>query len=236
MYDGHSSHTCICLQVIEWSRSHRVIPFILTPHSSHILQPLDIGVFSHFKRVYSQTCTKFMRKNPGGTITRCDLSSFVCKAFQQAATPGNDTNSILKAGIVPLNPFVICGNLLAPAQLLNASSDSILLTKKISILLPILQSKISAPSAESAKTTKSKHCLSGRKVITKDNVFRQLHLNNVCLHKPHLNTLGVSADDLSLRSKALMIHNPQPRVMISRKTADGELPSPSRTYGFVAVQ
>ena len=50
--DGHSSH--VNKQLIDFCESHNVALFWLSPHSTHLLQPLDIGLFGplqHFYRI-----------------------------------------------------------------------------------------------------------------------------------------------------------------------------------------
>ena len=68
LYDGHSSHVGVPL--IEWARDHRIILMVLPPHSSHLLQPLDVGLFGPLKLAFSSQCSEFMRTNPGRVITR----------------------------------------------------------------------------------------------------------------------------------------------------------------------
>ena len=45
--DGHGSH--ITIEVIEFAQSNNIHLLCLPSHTSHILQPLDIGVFKSFK-------------------------------------------------------------------------------------------------------------------------------------------------------------------------------------------
>ena len=52
--DGHGSH--ITLDVIELASTNDVHLLCLPAHTSHILQPLDIGVFKSFKSGYSKAC------------------------------------------------------------------------------------------------------------------------------------------------------------------------------------
>jgi hypothetical protein len=47
MLDGHGSHTSEELTLYYWE--HKIIPFQLPSHSSHILQPLDVGIFQTLK-------------------------------------------------------------------------------------------------------------------------------------------------------------------------------------------
>ena len=42
LYDGHRSH--IGIDLIEWARENKIL-FVLPPHCSHILQPIEIGCF-----------------------------------------------------------------------------------------------------------------------------------------------------------------------------------------------
>ena len=48
LYDGHSSH--VGLDLIETAQADNVHLFVLPPHSSHILQPLDVSIFGPFKK------------------------------------------------------------------------------------------------------------------------------------------------------------------------------------------
>ena len=54
LYDAHWSH--VCSPVIEWARENNITLFILPPHCSHFLQPLDIGCFSPLKAKFNQEC------------------------------------------------------------------------------------------------------------------------------------------------------------------------------------
>jgi hypothetical protein len=48
--DGHTSH--VSLPFIEYCEQQNIIPLCLPPHSTHILQPLDVGVFSPLSKAY----------------------------------------------------------------------------------------------------------------------------------------------------------------------------------------
>ena len=47
LYDGHRSH--FSLDLIEWAKTNNIILFVLPPHCSHILQPMDVGCFGPSK-------------------------------------------------------------------------------------------------------------------------------------------------------------------------------------------
>ncbi len=43
LYDGATSH--VSASLIQWALSKKVILMVLPAHSSHLTQPLDVGVF-----------------------------------------------------------------------------------------------------------------------------------------------------------------------------------------------
>ena len=47
LYDGHMSH--ISLELIEWAQNQHIVLFVLPAHTSHVLQPMDIGCFGPFE-------------------------------------------------------------------------------------------------------------------------------------------------------------------------------------------
>ncbi|RPB01252.1 CENP-B protein [Choiromyces venosus 120613-1] len=50
LFDGHNSH--VNINFLEYCIKNRVIPICLPPRTSHRLQPLNISVFSPYKRAY----------------------------------------------------------------------------------------------------------------------------------------------------------------------------------------
>ena len=59
--DGHGSH--ISFDLIELARSNNVDLFRLPAHTSHIMQPMDLGVFGPFKASWSREVEDFMKKS-----------------------------------------------------------------------------------------------------------------------------------------------------------------------------
>jgi hypothetical protein len=52
LVDGHSSH--VNMEFIDWADRHRIIVMILPPHTTHRLQPLDVGMFQALATAYSK--------------------------------------------------------------------------------------------------------------------------------------------------------------------------------------
>jgi hypothetical protein len=61
--DGHSSH--ITTNVIAFCMRNAIDLLILPPHCSHILQPLDVGVFAPLKRALASETDATLRLDTG---------------------------------------------------------------------------------------------------------------------------------------------------------------------------
>jgi hypothetical protein len=61
--DGHSSH--INLEFLNTCDRLRILVLILSPHSTHKLQPCDVGCFLYLATYYSQKVTNILHKSAG---------------------------------------------------------------------------------------------------------------------------------------------------------------------------
>ena len=57
IFDGHASH--ISIQVVELAQSHQIDLLCLPAHTTHLQQPLDVGVFKSLKAYYYKACKKY---------------------------------------------------------------------------------------------------------------------------------------------------------------------------------
>ena len=118
--DGHGSH--VTLDAIVLARANDVH---LPSHTSHILQPLDIGVFKSFKAGYAKACRKYMMDNPGRVITSGVIASLVGTTWVEYVIPVNILGGFKKSGIFPLNQSEVSDRMLVPSVNFNPSiSDS----------------------------------------------------------------------------------------------------------------
>ena len=46
LHDGHKSH--ISLNLLDWADEKNIKLFVLPAHTSHFLQPLDVGCFRYY--------------------------------------------------------------------------------------------------------------------------------------------------------------------------------------------
>ncbi|EED15091.1 pogo transposable element, putative [Talaromyces stipitatus ATCC 10500] len=99
--DGHGSH--LTAEFDRTCTDHKIIPVCMPPHSSHLLQPLDVGCFAVLKRHYGQLVEQRMRLG----FNHIDKIDFLT-AFPQARTVAYKAqtirNSFAATGLVPFNP------------------------------------------------------------------------------------------------------------------------------------
>ena len=66
IFDGHESH--ITWEFIKFALSHRIICLCLPPHSTHLVQPLDVVIFSSYAAEYSKVGLNY---SPTGSWLAC---------------------------------------------------------------------------------------------------------------------------------------------------------------------
>lgn len=52
IFDGHGSH--ITMEMVELAKEHNIVLYRLPPHTTHKLQPLDVGFFNHIQREWEK--------------------------------------------------------------------------------------------------------------------------------------------------------------------------------------
>jgi hypothetical protein len=79
---------------------------LLPPHSSHRLQPLDVGVFRAFKMRFGQLREEEIASNPGWLNSKDNkivLATLVSKAMVTACNPKNIRSGFKRTSIFPFN-------------------------------------------------------------------------------------------------------------------------------------
>ena len=110
--DGHNSHTT--LKFLLYAERNGIIILCLPPHTTHKLQPLDVGVFNFLAKAWSKEVTE--AGQAGQRITKFNLLSYYSRARATALTPDIISSSFRKCGIWPLDRQVITDRDLAPAD------------------------------------------------------------------------------------------------------------------------
>ncbi|KAJ0125594.1 Uncharacterized protein HZ326_31301 [Fusarium oxysporum f. sp. albedinis] len=106
--DRHESHHSVDFK--RYYKTNKIITLYMPPHSSHLLQPLDVGCFSVLKQAYSREIKHLIRCS----ITYVSKTEFFLAfyaAFQATMTEINIKEGFRGAGIVPLDPEYIVSKL-----------------------------------------------------------------------------------------------------------------------------
>lgn len=106
--DGHSSH--ITANVISFCMQKAIDLLILPPHCSHILQPLDVGVFAPLKRALASETDAALRLDTG-RISRVEWVEMYIRARRKALTSSNIRSGWRGAGLAPLSPITVLDKL-----------------------------------------------------------------------------------------------------------------------------
>lgn len=109
--DGHGSHATP--EFDQYCKDRNIITLCMPAHSSHLLQPLDVGCFSVLKRSYGTQVAEFMRLG----INHIDKAEFLYAlklARNSALTESNIRTAFAATGLVPRNPDRVLSTLQRP--------------------------------------------------------------------------------------------------------------------------
>ncbi|CDM38452.1 Probable transposable element [Penicillium roqueforti FM164] len=106
--DGHGSHLTPKFDQI--CEDNDIIPICMPPHSSHLLQPLDIGCFAVLKRSYGRLVETIIRHRINH-IDKLDFLEAYPSARIEAFKPETIKNSFSAAGLLPFLPDQVLSKL-----------------------------------------------------------------------------------------------------------------------------
>jgi hypothetical protein len=98
--DGHSTHTKN-FKLVQMARQNNVHIFVIPPHTSHRLQPLDVSFMFPLSSYYGQECKNWLRNNPGKAVTIHETGQLFGNAYQRTATTQNAISGFKNTGICP---------------------------------------------------------------------------------------------------------------------------------------
>ena len=104
IFDGYGSH--ITQPFIEYCWEHRIRPFQLPPHSTHLLQPLDVGIF----QTYKLNLKKSIQNEVFHGLTEMSKTDFfsIFQAFSDHTfAPKRIQSAFRKTGLVPYDPAIV---------------------------------------------------------------------------------------------------------------------------------
>lgn len=105
---GHESHHSVDFEL--YCKANNIIALCMPAHSSHILQPLDVGCFSPLKKAYGRQIEEKIRRGTSH-VTKEDFFPAFHAAFQRSMTEKNIQGGFRGAGIVPHDPESVLSKL-----------------------------------------------------------------------------------------------------------------------------
>jgi hypothetical protein len=106
--DGHESH--LNQDFKDYCIEHKILTLYMPPHSSHVLQLLNVVYFSPLKRKYSQRVRDLARQRVFYINKEGFLPAFR-DAFFDVFTEANCRKAFQASGLVPINAQVVLDRL-----------------------------------------------------------------------------------------------------------------------------
>ncbi|XP_046560004.1 MFS-type transporter clz9-like [Haliotis rubra] len=177
LFDGHRSHVSVALS--EWARKRNLILFVPPAHTSHILQPMDVGCFGPFERIYCNIRHEYLRENAAKRVQKHSICRLGCKAYSAALTPANIQAFFRKCGISPFDKHAVNKINFVPATVYKKTENAAMAgtenqTKATIVLLTTSASELSTQRETNLQTTSK---------TTVSNFFQRL--DNVIFEDPN---------------------------------------------------
>jgi transposase len=102
--DGHKSHQSLKFQ--ELCKENNIYTLYMPPHSSYLLQPLNVGCFSLLKRAYSHEVVSLIRHHINH-VTKLEFLPAFKTAYNRLFTSEDMCSAFRGAGLVPLQPDTV---------------------------------------------------------------------------------------------------------------------------------
>ncbi len=112
-FDGHYSHLSIAL--IKKAKSLGIHLLCLPPNTTHILQPLDVGVFGPVKSEWRKILKCYKLKTRASNVTKDEFPGLIKELWEKSIKPEHLRGGFKSAGLAPFNPGVISPHRLSPS-------------------------------------------------------------------------------------------------------------------------
>jgi hypothetical protein len=111
--DGHSSH--LSSEFLGFCHDHNILPLCLPPHTTHLLQPLDVGCFGPLAHYYRMEVDEATQYGLHG-VSKYDFLQFYSVAREKAFRVETIRSAFRKAGIVPTDSTMVLEQLIPSSE------------------------------------------------------------------------------------------------------------------------
>jgi len=108
LLDGHGSHCT--REFISYCDEKKIIPFCLPPHTTHLLQPLDVVVFQPLKHYHAEAIDHATRTGCSD-FNKIEFLAAITSIRAQAFKKSTIVSAFRKTGLIPYNPQLILSQL-----------------------------------------------------------------------------------------------------------------------------
>ena len=103
----HNSYSSHCTkEFIDYCDLHNVIPFCLSPHSSYLLQPLDVVVFQPYKHYHTEA-VKAATSSRCSEFDKVEFLDRIDSICQQTFKTSTICAAFRATGVIPYNPDIV---------------------------------------------------------------------------------------------------------------------------------
>ena len=120
LLNGHGSH--VTLELVTEAAKQNTIIICLPPHTTHILQPLDVSVFKSVKHVWVQLLKEFKSEKFEAVVSKRSFPSLLSQLWKESFFPEHLVSGFHATGIHPLNRSIIREDKLKPSEAYSGTS------------------------------------------------------------------------------------------------------------------
>ena len=129
LLDGYDSH--LTWTALQFCQQQKVIVVLLTPHTTHFMQPLDVALFQQWKHYHAEAIDHSVRRGCGN-FDRSAFLGYIEKIRELTFTPRNIKAGFRKCGYWPFRPVEVLQQLVVDGVIL----DEVMQEAGMSHLLP----------------------------------------------------------------------------------------------------
>ncbi|RYN57418.1 hypothetical protein AA0114_g2574 [Alternaria tenuissima] len=169
LLDGHGSH--VTMEFIEYCNDNKILLFVLPPHATHTLQPLDVCMFKPLSNAYSTQLMGYLQDSQGLlNLTKGDFFPLFWRAWGNVFKPPLIKKSFEATGIYPANPDVVLEKFAQQASD-SDSSNSVLSGSDWLKLKSIVRREVKDQSSKDVKKLQRSLChISAQNSILQEEV------------------------------------------------------------------